>query len=351
MCAVILCWLVWSSIGREVSFGAVQLETQSAKQHKIKFWSIKWKKADIQGEAITRGVLRLQLRSADAPRLRVMVANALSDLLSLEILVRVNGWIEPWWKIGFDAYVLYYEFCDWLLINVMEREYLRLNVNVFSWMWGLSTVEVDSMNNFDWMWIFAIDCECIQLNVRLCTVEVDSTNNFDWTWIFAIDCECFQSNVRFVYSGSGFYEYFRLDVNICDWLWTYSVECEVCLQRKWILRIIPIGCEYLRSIVNISIWMWCLCTVELDFVNISDWMWISAIDCEYLQLNVMYVYIGSGFYECFRLDVNSFDRLWIFSVECDVYVQWNWILRIIPTRREYLRSNLIDVYSGSATHW
>ena len=140
----------------------------------------------------------------------------------------------------------------WILrIIPIGCEYLRLIVNIFSWMWGLSTA------------------------------EVDFTNNSDWMWIFAIDCEYFHLNVMFVYSGTGFCEYFRLDVDICDRLWIFTVECDVCVHWKWILRMFPIGCEYLRSIVNIFSWMWCVCTVELNFTNNSDSTWIFAIEFDW----------------------------------------------------------------------
>ena len=123
-------------------------------------------------------------------------------------------------------------------------------------------------------------------------------------------------NVMSVYSGIEFYEYIRLDVNIGDQSWIFRVECDVCVQWNWSLRILPNRCEYLRPIVNIPRWMWCVCTAEVNF------------------------------YECFRLDVNICDRLWIYPIECDVWVQSIFILRIFSIGCEYLRSNLIEVYSG-----
>ena len=171
-------------------------------------------------------------------------------------------------------------------------------------------------------------------------------------------------------------------MNIRDWLWICSVDCDVCVYWKRIFRIIPIGCEHLRITVNIFSWMWCVwpldlnlrmfsieceyvrwivnnwcsmwwvCTVELNFTNIFDWTWILAINREYLESNVMYVYSGTEVYEYCRIDVNIGDRLWIFLDECDVCAQRNWNFTnvsdwmwIFAIDCEYIQLNVMFEYS------
>ena len=129
----------------------------------------------------------------------------------------------------------------------------------------------------------------------------------DWLWISTVGCdECVQWNWIFRIFSIGC-EYLRLIVNIFTWLW-----CVCVVELNF--RIIPIGCEYLRLIVNICSWLWCMCTSDLNFTNILDWLWIFSIDCEYAELNVMYVYSVTDVYEYFRINVNICDRLWIFLV-------------------------------------
>ena len=170
MCAVILCWLVRSWIGRDVSFDALKLETQNAKQHKIKFWSIKWKKAEFQGEAITRGMLRLQLRSADAPRLWRLGCKCI-EWSTVVGSVGASQWFD--WSLVDDwlrcicallwIFRLTVDSCDGMWIFAIEceyvREYLRLIVNMFSWLWCVCLLEANFPNLSDWMWTFANNCE------------------------------------------------------------------------------------------------------------------------------------------------------------------------------------------------